>query len=64
METDTEVLCAVPFCEGKIIKNEYKTYLGDPKSAIIGPGGKDQMTTVTTLYCSVCGILYHHLPKG
>ncbi len=60
---NTGIACKIPNCGGKIIKETFRQYLGDPMHRIIGRGGERQMTATTELYCSECGVSYHHLPK-
>lgn len=59
----TGVRCVIPSCPGHIAEQISRVYRGDPMHRIIGPGGTNQMTTVTALYCPECGIKYHRLPK-
>ncbi len=61
-KVDTNVPCQAN-CKGTIVKETSREYLGDPMHAIIGPGGRDQLTTIVQLYCPRCGIMYHHLPE-
>ena len=50
-------------CKGTIVRETTRQYIGDPMHAIIGPGYEHQLTTIVELYCSRCGIMYHHLPE-
>ncbi len=59
----TGIKCRVPECPGRIVEETERKYLGDPMHRIIGPGGRNQLTVVTVLYCPYCGIQYHKLPK-
>lgn len=61
---ETATMCVIPKCGGTIIENKFDQYFGNPMSRTIGPGGENQMTRVVELYCSQCGVLYHHLPKA
>lgn len=45
---------------GRVVKEESQRYFGDPAKAIIGPGYRSQLTTVSKMYCKDCGIMYHH----
>ncbi len=58
----TEIDCRVPECGGKIVREVRHVYRGDPMSAIIDPGYKNQLTSVTKYYCPVCQIMYRGLP--
>jgi len=60
---NTNVKCRIQQCPGEIVLETCQEYLGDPKQAIMGPGYKNQFTTIVVLYCSHCGVQYHKLPK-
>ena len=62
-EKNTNAACVIPLCTGTIIEKRSKKYFGDPARAIIGSGYRGQMTLIVELFCSRCGIQYHHLPK-
>ena len=51
--------CVVPTCRGHIVKETIRKGVGEP---IMGPAGNTRFENSTTLYCSRCGIYYHHLP--
>lgn len=56
-------ICAV--CGGKVVDKVTREYRGDPMRMIIGPGSRNQMSTVHHgWYCIACGIRYEFLPKG
>jgi hypothetical protein len=46
------------------VKETTMDYLGDPMRMIIGPGSRNQMTHVTCIYCTSCGLKYEFLPPN
>ncbi len=49
-------------CKMELRDETKKVYMGDPMHAIIGPGFKNQLTPVRSIWCPRCGIKYHSLP--
>jgi len=49
-------------CGGPIVRQVSSEYHGDPMHLIMGPGSKNQMTTLVHLWCDDCGIAYHKEP--
>jgi hypothetical protein len=65
LEGKTEELVAkCVVCHELLTRVSNFEYRGDPMQMIIGPGGRNQMSRVVSIYCGRCGISYHHLPKG
>jgi hypothetical protein len=60
---DTGIPCRNHGCLGHIIKKSDTRYRRDIGRMMFGPAGANQMSTVTTLYCEKCGVMYHHLPN-
>lgn len=52
-------------CSGKVIARITHEYLGDPMHMIIGPGSRNQMTTIHHgFHCTTCGIKYEFPPPS
>lgn len=50
-------------CQGKIVARVTREYHGDPMHMIIGPGSRNQMTTVHHgFHCTRCGLKYEFPP--
>lgn len=48
-------------CGGDVVRWSNRVYVGDPMRRIIGPGSRNQMSTITKIYCDDCGIMYNHV---
>jgi transcriptional regulator with XRE-family HTH domain len=55
-------LCVV--CEEPLVANTWSEYLGDPMLMIIGPGHAAQRVQRHVIYCQLCGLLYHVMPRA
>ena len=52
------------FCGGLVVGRISRKYYGDPMRRIIGPGSRNQMTTVHHgWHCQECGLKYEFPPK-
>lgn len=52
------------FCQGKVIARMSREYFGDPMHMIMGPGSKNQFTTVHHgFHCENCGLKYEFPPN-
>lgn len=58
----TGFVCRLEGCAGEIVREVRREYRGDPMHQIVGPGGLNQLSTVTSYYCPVCQIMYRGLP--
>ena len=58
--TDTGIECVVQ-CGGTIARDISYRFVGNPLDMVMG--GRNDNTRFEELYCSRCGISYHHLPK-
>jgi len=59
----TRVGCVIPNCPGRIIKSTTEPANTIESGRVTGPHGK-MPAGKTELYCSYCGVEYHHLPKS
>jgi hypothetical protein len=62
MQTMPEETSMCVACRGTVVKNTTMEYLGDYRNLIIGPGSRSQMTPVTNIHCTKCGLKYEFLP--
>jgi len=52
-------------CEGKVVAKVTREYRGDPMHMIIGPGSRNQMTTIHHgFHCVTCGLKYEFPPPS
>jgi len=52
----TSSIC--PVCGGRVVRHTTSQYFGDPLNQIMGPGSRNQMTTVTQYYCETCKVIF------
>lgn len=56
-------VCVV--CSGEVVAKVTREYRGDPMHQIIGPGGRNQMSSVHHgWHCVSCGLRYEFIPTG
>jgi hypothetical protein len=60
---DTGFACVIPRCKGKIVEEVSYRHLGSDMEMPIGPISPSRYTRVRELYCTMCGLSYHHPPK-
>lgn len=60
---DTGFVCVISRCKGKIVEEVSYRHLGSAMDMPIGPISDTRHTRVRELYCTSCGLSYHHPPK-
>lgn len=62
-ENETDVKCVIPGCDGYLIKDVRKEFIGH-EDPIIGVASERQYSDVSHgYYCSKCMVMYHDLPE-
>ena len=61
--SNEEVVGKCRVCGGQVIGLAYEKF-SSPLPPIIGPGSKNQYSTVNEFYCESCGVMYRFPPPA